>query len=149
MKVRFVCVVLGATILSACGESGSPTFTPSQLVVSINPNPLSAPSAPGVDLTFDVALQVVGSGSFLILGAEARLVDAALAEVGRTNEFWSRASGCATCSTDVRLKGNDRVTFGGKRVRFVGGASPVRLLYTVSYEDSFGSGTATTEVAVR
>ena len=150
MKTRVAVLALSATLVWGCGESVGPTSaTPTRLTASVTPSPLSAPSAPGSDLTWNVKLSAEGSGSILIERAEARLLDGAGIEVGRVDEYWSRSAGCSVCTTDVRVSEGSSASWSGKRIRYVGGGRPIRFVFTIFFVDDLGSGSTRTEVPVQ
>jgi len=142
--LRLAGALLSVSLLCGCGDN-SVTATPLRLTAAITPNPLSAPSGPG-DISWDLQLSASGSGSILILRADAQLLDSLGLTVGQKQEFWSR---CSVCTTDLRIEAGRTTRFSGNHIRHVGGAAPVRFVYTISYEDDLGPGTTTVEVPIR
>jgi hypothetical protein len=151
MLVRLFAGLLGGVLLCSCTDSPvaatAPT-TPLRLGVTVTPNPLAAPAEPG-DVVWDVQLRASGSGTILIQRGVVLLLDAAGVRVGETQQFWSRSAGCSVCSTDVTIAAGASARWSGNRVRYVGGGTPVKFVYTIFYADDLGPGSITVEVPVR
>jgi hypothetical protein len=102
MSPRVAAVLLAGAVFYAC--DGSPTAAaPLRLTAAITPNPMRSPSGPGSSLLWTLELKASGSGSILLQRGYARLVDSAGRIVGSNVELWSRAAGCESCKTDVRI----------------------------------------------
>jgi hypothetical protein len=145
MTPRIAAALLGAVLLTACSNPMAAAPTPVRLAATITPNPMTAPEAGG-DIVWNLELRAAGSGSVLIQRATVRLLDAAGAVVGETNEFWS---GCSVCSGEVRMNAGSSATYSGRRARYLGGGRPTRFIYTLTFVDDLGPGSTTAEVPVR
>jgi hypothetical protein len=137
-------------LLCGCSDSASPTApTSERLSAQISPNPLSAPTAPGDDVLWDVVLRANSSGSVVLDLGDAQLLSATGAKVGHTRELWIPTANCPTCTPEVRIAAGTSQRWSGKRVRYVGGEAPVKLVYTLTYlNDGGGTGSITVEVPV-
>ena len=148
MRIRIASLYLGLAFLPACGDN--PTrATPQRLTVTVTPNPLAAPSAPGTEMLWNSQLSATGTGSILLERSYAQLLDASGTRVGQSMQLWSRSAGCTSCSTDVRIADGQSESYMGQRIRYVGGGTPVRFVYTLSFVDDLGPGSTSVEVAVR
>jgi hypothetical protein len=146
MSPRIAAVVVGAVLY---GCDGSPTAAaPARLTVMVTPSPMRSPAGPGSTLLWNLELKAAGSGSILLQRGYARLVDSAGRIVGSNVELWSRAAGCTSCKTDILIDDGTSRTFDDKPIVFVGGESPVKFVYTLSFTDDLGDGSVTLEVPV-
>jgi hypothetical protein len=146
-------VRLGAALLCSvlCSCSDDPVATaasPLRLTATVSPNPLSAPSVAG-DVFYDLELRASGSGSILLDRGDVQLLAASGAKVGHTQEFWMPSANCTVCTAEVRIAAGKSERWSRKRVHYVGGEAPVRLVYTLSWLDDRGPGTTIVEVPVR
>jgi len=140
-------ILVAGVLFYSC--DGSPTAAaPARLTVTITPNPMRSPSGPGGSVLWNLELKAAGSGSILLQRGYARFVDAAGRIVGSNVELWSRAAGCESCKTDVRIDDGTSRTFDDKPIVFVGGEPPAKFIYTMSFTDDLGDGSVTVEVPV-
>jgi hypothetical protein len=109
---------------------------------------MRSPAGPASTLLWSLELKASGSGSILLQRGYARLVDSAGRIVGSNVELWSRAAGCDSCKTDIRIDDGTSRTFDDKPIVFVGGDPPVKFVYTLSFTDDLGDGSVTVEVPV-
>ena len=109
---------------------------------------MRSPAGPASTLLWSLELKASGSGSILLQRGYARLVDSAGRIVGSNVELWSRAAGCDSCKTDIRIDDGASRTFDDKPIVFVGGDAPTRFVYTLSFTDDLGDGSVTVEVPV-
>jgi hypothetical protein len=148
MSPRIAAVLLvGAAFYASHGTPAA--AAPARLTATITPNPMRSPSGPGSALLWNLELQASGSGSILLQRGYARLVDSAGRVVGSNVELWSRAAGCESCKTDVRISDGTSRTFSDKPIVYVGGDPPAKFLYTLSFTDDLGDGSITAEVPVQ
>jgi hypothetical protein len=147
MSPRIAAVLLVGGVFYAC--DGSPTAAaPARLTVTVSPNPMRSPSGPGSSLLWSLEIKASGSGSVLLQRGYARLVDSAGRIVGSNIELWSRAAGCESCKTDIRIDDGATRTFDDKPIVYVGGEPPAKFVYTLSFTDDLGDGSVTVEVPV-
>ena len=147
MSPRIAAVLVVGAVFYGC--DGSPTAAaPVRLTATVSPNPMRSPAGPGSSLLWALELKASGSGSILLQRGYARLVDSAGRVVGSNIELWSRAAGCESCKTDVRIDDGTARTFDDKPIVFVGGESPAKFMYTLSFTDDLGDGSVTVEVPV-
>ena len=147
MSPRIAAVLVAGAVFYAC--DGSPTAAaPLRLTAAIRPNPMRSPAGPGSSLLWTLELKASGSGSILLQRGYARLVDSAGRIVGSNVELWSRAAGCESCKTDVRIDDGASRIFDDKPIVFVGGDPPAKFMYTLSFTDDLGDGSVTVEVPV-
>lgn len=140
-------ILLVGAVLYAC--DGSPTIAaPARLTASVSPNPMRSPSGPGSSLLWSLELKASGSGSVLLQRGYARLVDSTGRIVGSNIELWSRAAGCESCKSDIRINDGTSRTFDDKPIVYIGGDSPAKFVYTLSFTDDLGDGSVTVEVPV-
>jgi hypothetical protein len=98
MIPRLAASLLFAVLACSCADNPSPL----RLVVTVSPNPISAPAGPG-DVFYDLELRASGSGTVRVERGDVQLLDAAGAKVGHSRPFFSRSAGCSVCSTDVSI----------------------------------------------
>ena len=147
MSPRIAAVLVVGAVFYGC--DGTPTAAaPARLTASIAPNPMRSPAGPASTLLWSLELKAAGSGSILLQRGYARLVDSAGRIVGSNVELWSRAAGCDSCKTDIRIDDGTSRTFDDKPIVFVGGDAPVKFVYTLSFTDDLGDGSVTVEVPV-
>ena len=128
--------------------AGNPAAAPARLTATVTPNPMRSPAGPGSTLLWNLALRAEGSGAILLHRGYARLLDSEGRIVGSNVDLWSRAAGCTSCTTDVRIEDGASRTFSDKPIVFVGGDAPARFLYTLSFTDDLGDGSVTVDVPV-
>jgi hypothetical protein len=109
---------------------------------------MRSPASPASTLLWRLELRAAGSGSVLLQRGYARLVDSAGRIVGSNVELWSRSAGCTSCKTDLRIEDGASRIFDNKPIVFVGGDTPVKFVYTLSFVDDLGDGSVTVEVPV-
>lgn len=148
MSPRIAAVLLTGAVLMAADGSSPTTAAPARLTAAITPNPMRSPSGPGSSLLWSLELKASGSGSILLQRGYARLVDSAGRIVGSNVELWSRAAGCESCKTDIRINDGTSRTFDDKPIVYVGGDPPAKFVYTLSFTDDLGDGSVTVEVPV-
>jgi hypothetical protein len=142
-----IAVVLVLGVLYGC--EGNPTMAaPARLTATITPNPMRSPGGPASTLLWNLELRADGSGSILLHRGYARLVDAAGRIVGSNVELWSRAAGCESCKSDIRISDGASRTFDDKPIVYVGGEPPTKFVYSLSFTDDLGDGSITVEVPV-
>ena len=147
MSPRIAAIFLVGAAVYAC--DGSPTAAaPARLSATVTPNPMRSPAGPGSSLLWNLELKASGSGPILLQRGYARLVDSAGRVVGSNVEVWSRAAGCDSCKTDVRIDDGATRTFDDKPIVYVGGDPPAKFMYTLSFTDELGDGSVTVEVPV-
>jgi hypothetical protein len=144
MRTRTATALLAAVLLCGCAADNP---SPLRLAATLSPNPLRPPDAEGW-VFWDLELRASGSGTVLVEQATVLLFNAAGVRVGENRPFYSRSAGCTVCTTDVTIEPGRSTRFSGNRSFYVGGGAPVRLVYTVSYTDDLGKGSATAEVPV-
>jgi len=110
---------------------------------------MMAPTEGGSDLFFNLQLRAGTNGAVSLQEGDAQLLDATGTIVGRTKQFWSQESGCAICPPQVRMEAGSSATYSGHRIRYVGGGTPVRFTYTLSFVDDLGAGSTSVEVRVQ
>jgi hypothetical protein len=149
---RLALAISAAVVLTGCGDelpTAPSTSTAPRLTAVVAPNPMTAPAV-GAELVWNLELRGgTTAGSALLDRGEGRLVDASGATVGQMTEFWSRSTGCAQCSDDIKVLANTSQTFNGHRITYVGGGAPVNFTYTLAFMDDQGPGLITVEVPVR
>jgi hypothetical protein len=147
MSPRIAAVLVVGAVFYGC--DGTPTAAaPARLTATVTPNPMRSPAGPASTLLWSLELRAAGSGSILLQRGYARLVDSAGRVVGSNVELWSRAAGCDSCKTDVRIEDGMTRTFDDKPIVFVGGDPPAKFIYTLSFTDDLGDGSVTVEVPV-
>jgi hypothetical protein len=149
---RVFIAISAATVLIGCRENvpTAPTAsTAPRLTMLVAPNPMPAPAA-GAEIVWNLELRGgTSSGAALLDRGEGRLLDASGIEVGKMTEFWSRSTGCAQCTNDIRVLADTSQTFNGHRIKYVGGGTPVKFTYTLAFSDDQGSATLSVEVPIR
>jgi hypothetical protein len=147
MSPRIAAFLIVGAVLFSC--HGNPTAAaPARLTATVTPNPMRSPAGPGSTLLWNLELKASGSGSILLQRGYARLVDSAGRIVGSNVELWSRAAGCESCKTDIRINDGASRTFDDKPIVYVGGDPPAKFVYTISFTDDLGDGSITIEVPV-
>jgi hypothetical protein len=147
MSVRLAAALVSGIFLFSCTDNQTAP-TPLRLTGTISPNPLSAPATAG-DVFWDVELRASGSGSVLLDRGDVQLLAASGAKVGHTQELWIPSANCTTCTKEWRIAAGTSQRWSAKRILYVGGEAPARMIYTLSYIDDLGPGSLTLEVPVR
>ena len=148
MSPRIAAVFVVGAVFYAC--DGNPTAAaPARLTATVTPNPMRSPSGPASTLLWRLELRAAGSGSILLQRGYARLVDSAGRIVGSNVELWSRAAGCESCKTDIRIDDGTSRTFDDKPIVYIGGDPPAKFIYSLSFTDDLGDGSVTVEVPVQ
>jgi hypothetical protein len=148
MSPRIAAVFLVGAVFYGC--DGNPiSAAPVRLTVTITPSPMRSPAGPGSTLLWSLELRAEGSGLVVLQRGYARLVDSAGRVVGSNVELWSRAAGCDSCKTDIRIDDGMTRTFDDKPIVYVGGDPPAKFVYTLSFTDDLGDGSTTVEVPVQ
>ena len=147
MHTRVAALLVSGAIFYGC--DGNPaSATQARLTAIVTPNPMRSPAGPGTDLSWNLELRAAGSGSVLVERGYARLVDAGGRIVGSSIDLWSKSAGCSSCSTDLRIEDGSSMTFDKKQITYIGGESPARFVYSVSFADDLGKGSTTVEVPI-